>query len=165
MKTNILKIVKKMFCISVEPDNIYHFLGEPKKKLVLNLLIQKSSFPSVHITRVIIAIGMLKNRLMNLMLLILYPLFLCRSLSEYFSKDGMNEISFKGIVYDFWTDYTVISKEIYRTSMNINEITKHKVILRLIKKIFVTLLSFGRSIPSILDGRNGSSNTLDNLFK
>ena len=137
-----------MFCISVEPDNIYHFLGEPKKKLVLNLLIQKSSFPSVHITRVIIAIGMLKNRLMNLMLLILYPLFLCRSLSEYFSKDGMNEISFKGIVYDFWTDYTVISKEIYLTSMNINEITKHKVILRLIKKIFVTLLSFGRSLTA-----------------
>lgn len=148
MKTNILKIVKKMFCISVEPDNIYHFLGEPKKKLVLNLLIQKSSFPSVHITRVIIAIGMLKNRLMNLMLLILYPLFLCRSLSEYFSKDGMNEISLKGIVYDFSTDYTVISKEIYRTSMNINEITKHKVILRLIKKMFVTLLSFGRSLTA-----------------
>ena len=30
MKTNILKIVKKMFFISVEPDNIYHFLGEKK---------------------------------------------------------------------------------------------------------------------------------------
>lgn len=34
MKTNILKIVKKMFFISVEPDNIYHFLGEPKKKKI-----------------------------------------------------------------------------------------------------------------------------------
>ena len=151
MKTNILKIVKKMFFISVEPDNIYHFLGEPKKKkkkLVLNLLIQKSSFPSVYITMVIIAIDMLKNRLMNLMLLILYPLFLRRSLSEYFSKDGMNEISLKGIAYDFSTDCTVISKEIYWTSMNINEKTKHKVILRFIKKIFVTLLSFGRSLTA-----------------
>ena len=73
-----------------------------------------------------------------------YPFYL-GSVSKDFLVNKMKEISLWGKVFEFWIGYGLIDVKDIHTSYSwlFDEKTWYKMILRLIKSVFVVVLSFG----------------------
>ena len=71
------------------------------------------------------------------------PLFL-GNVSEDFSVDNMEKTGLYGGIYDFSGDYDSIDvDDVLESSKIFNEKARYKITYRLMKQVFITLLSFG----------------------